>query len=124
MSFRAYHPKRGDLVHLNFSPSAGHEMADRHYAIVLSPASYNRKTGMVVVCAITSRARGGPFEVDVPPGLLPEKRGVGLVTSVILTDAVRQVDYRERETALVSAAPRALVEEVLDRLFAVLEEDD
>jgi mRNA interferase MazF len=124
MSFRAYHPKRGDLVHLNFSPSADHEMADRHYALVLSPGSYNRKTGMAVVCAITSRARGGPFEAEVPRGLLPEKSGVGQVTSVILTDALRQVDYRERETAFVTAAPRALVEEVLDRLFAVLEEDD
>jgi mRNA interferase MazF len=124
MSFRAYHPRRGDLVHLNFSPSAGHEMADRDYALVLSPASYNRKTGMAVVCAITSRTRGGPFEVELPPGLLPDKRGVGPITSVILTDAVRQVDYRERETAFVTTAPRALVEEVLDRLFAVLEEDD
>jgi mRNA interferase MazF len=124
MSFRAYHPKRGDLVHLNFSPSAGHEMADRHYALVLSPASYNRKTGLAVVCAITSRARGGPFEVEVPPGLLPEKRGVGPVSTVILADAVRQVDYRERETAFVITAPRALVEEVLDRLLAVLEEDN
>ena len=37
MSYHSYLPKRGDLVHLNFSPSAGHEMADRHYALVLSP---------------------------------------------------------------------------------------
>lgn len=124
MSYRAYHPKRGDLVHLNFSPSAGHEMADRHYALVLSPASYNRRSGMAVVCAITSSVRGGPFEVTVPPGLLPDKRGVGRVASVVIADAVRQVDYRERETAFVAAAPRAVVEEVLDRLFAVLEEDE
>ena len=52
------------VVHLNFSPSAGHEMADRHCALVLSPASYNRKSGMAIVCAITSRVRGGPFEVE------------------------------------------------------------
>jgi mRNA interferase MazF len=121
VSYRAYHPKRGDLVHLNFSPSAGHEMADRHYALVLSPASYNRKSGMAIVCAITSRVRGGPFEVEVPAGLLPEKKGVGLVTSVIVSDAVRQVDYREREMTFVQTAPRDVVEEVLDRLLAVLE---
>ncbi|HEY7120857.1 MAG TPA: type II toxin-antitoxin system PemK/MazF family toxin [Tepidisphaeraceae bacterium] len=123
MSYRTYHPKRGDLVHLNFSPSAGHEMADRHYALVLSPASYNRKSGMAIVCAITSRARGGPFEVQLPPGLLPPKAGVGAVSSVIVADAVRQVDYRERETALVATAPRDVVEEVLDKLLAVLEGD-
>src|ERR1022692_4042813 len=105
MSFRSYHPKRGDLVHLNFSPSAGHEMADRYYAIVLSPVEYNRKSGMAIVCAITSRIRGGPFEVSVPQGLLPPKKGVGEVASVIVADAVRQVDYRERECAYINAAP-------------------
>src|SRR2546421_1747533 len=123
MSYRAYFPERGDLVHLNFSPSAGHELADRHYAIVLSPGSYNRKTGMAVICGITSRIRGGPFEVAVPPDLLPEKRGTGRIASIILADAVRQIDYRERETEYVGKAPRALVEEVLDTLFAVLEPD-
>ena len=123
MSYRAYHPKRGDLVHLNFSPSAGHEMADRHYALVLSPATYSRKSGMAVVCAITSRVRGGPFEVSMPAGALPEKRGVGAASSVVVADAVRQVDYREREMEFVGSAPRELVEEVLDKLLAVLEDE-
>jgi len=121
MSYRSYHPKRGDLVHLNFSPSAGHEMADRHYALVLSPTSYNRKTGMAIVCAITSRIRGGPFKVSIPPGLLPLKSGVGRVASVVVSDAVRQVDYRERETTFITLAPPELVERVLDRLLAVLD---
>jgi mRNA interferase MazF len=124
LSYRAYHPKRGDLVHLNFSPSAGHEMADRHYALVLSPASFNRKTGMAIVCPITSRVRGGPFEVPVAPlSLLPAKSGTGSVASVIVSDAVRQVDYREREIEFVNFAPREIVEAVLDRLWSVLEED-
>ena len=123
MTYRSYIPKRGDLVHINFSPSAGHEMADRHYAIVLSALSYNRKSRMAVVCAITSRARGWPFEVALPANLLPDKQGVGPVTSVIVADAVRQVDYREREMAFVAEAPRVVVEEVLDKLLAVLEEE-
>lgn len=122
MALRTYHPKRGDLVHMNFSPSAGHEMADRHYALVLSPLAYNRKSGMAIVCAITSRIRGWPFEVDLPPGLLPEKKGVGPVRSVVVADAVRQVDYRERETQFVAELPREVVEEVLDRLLVALEE--
>src|SRR3954470_24639666 len=123
MSLRAYVPSRGDLVHMIFSPSAGHEMADRHYALVLSPLSYNRKSRMAVVCAITSRVRGWPFEVALPEGLLPEKKGVGAVASVVVSDAVRQVDYRERETAFIAEAPREVVEEVLNKLLAVLEEE-
>ncbi|HEV2292716.1 MAG TPA: type II toxin-antitoxin system PemK/MazF family toxin [Tepidisphaeraceae bacterium] len=123
MTYRTYHPKRGDVVHLNFSPSAGHEMADRHYALVLSPASYNRKSGMAIVCAVTSRVRGGPFEVMLTTGLLPDKRGVGAVASVVVADSVRQVDYRERQAAFIVEAPREVVEEVLDKLLAVLEEE-
>ena len=107
---------------MNFSPSAGHEMADRHYALVLSPLSYNRKSGMAVVCAITSRVRGWPFEVELPAGLLPEKKGVGAVKSVVVADAVRQVDYREREMALVGEPGEEVVEEVLDKLLVVLGE--
>lgn len=123
MSYRTYTPKRGDLIHLNFSPSSGHELADRHYAIVLSPESYNRRIRMAIICGITSRVRGSSFEVAVPDGLLPPKANVGVVKSVILADAVKQVDYRERECAFVGTVPKDIVEDVLDKLFAVLEED-
>ena len=124
-AYRTYIPKRGDLVHLNFSPSAGHEMADRHYGLVLSASSYNKKSRMAVVCAITSRARGWPFEVELPPGLLAPKKGASdaSTASVVVADAVRQVDFREREMAFVAPAPKDVVEEVLDKLLALLEED-
>jgi len=123
MSYRTYLPKRGDLVHLNFSPSRGHEMADRHYALVISAESYNRRSRMAIVCPITSRVRGWPFEVELPTGLLPAKRGDAETASVIVADAVRQIDYRERETEFVAIAPQEVVEEVLDKLMVVCEEE-
>src|SRR5689334_6314479 len=101
MSYRSYTPNRGDLVHVNFSPSAGHEMAGRHYALVLSNEKYNKRTGMAIVCPVTSRIRGWPFEVDVPGGLLPPKQGVGVVKSIIHADIPRHIDFREREAAFV-----------------------
>lgn len=123
MSYRTYIPARGHLVHMNFSPSAGHEMADRHYALVISPLSYNRKSRMAIVCAITSSSRAWPFAVELPAGLLPPKADVGSVRSVIIADAVRQVDFRQREMEFVAEAPREVVEEVLDLLLAVLDEE-
>src|SRR5690348_9403628 len=106
--YRTYVPKRGDLVHMNFSPSSGHEIADRHYALVLSAHGYNRKSRMAIVCPITSHPRGWPYEVPVPAGLLPEKKGVGTVQSVVLSDGVKQVDYREREMEFIAAGPKEL----------------
>jgi len=120
MSYRTYVPQRGDLVHLNFSPSSGHELADRHYALVISADAYNRKARMAVVCGITSRVRDWPFEVELPAGLLPPKKGQ-VVTSVILADSVRQIDFREREIEYVASAPQSLVEEVLDKVLTVFE---
>jgi mRNA interferase MazF len=108
---------------MNFSPSAGREMADRHYALVLSAHGYNRKSRMMLVCPITSHPRDWPFEVPVPTGLLPEKRGVGKVDSVVLADAIKHADIRERETEFVVEAPRELVEEVLDKLLTALEDE-
>lgn len=122
-AYRTYVPKRGDLVHMNFSPSTGHEMADRHYALIVSAHAYNRKSRMALVCPITSHPRAWPYEVPVPAGLLPEKKTVGVVTSVVLADAVKQVDYREREIEFVAEGPREVVEEVLDKMLTVVEEE-
>jgi mRNA interferase MazF len=96
-------------------------MAEPHYALVLTPITYNRKSGIAIVCAITSHARSWPFEVSMPEGLLPPKRGVGAAKSVVLADAVRQVDFRERSMAFVAKAPRVVLDEVMDKLLAALE---
>lgn len=71
MAKRTYFPDRGDFVHLNFSPAAQHELADRHYGLVLSTASFARKTGFALICPITSNVDPWPFDVAVPAGTLP-----------------------------------------------------
>jgi len=59
-------PDRGDVVWLQFNPQAGNEQAGRRPALVVSPRSYNGKVGLALVCPITSRVKGYPFEVEVP----------------------------------------------------------
>jgi mRNA interferase MazF len=44
----AYCPDRGDVVWLDFTPHAGHEQAGRRPALVLSPATYNKKSGLIL----------------------------------------------------------------------------
>ena len=121
MARLAYTPDRGDLVHVNLSPSAGRELTGPHYALVLSPKSYSKATGLVVCVAITSRIRGGPFEVLLPAGHLPPKSGAGTVDSVILSDALRQLDYRERSIAFVAECPRTILDEVTARAMALID---
>lgn len=63
MSGRSYVPDRGDIVWLQFNPQAGHEQAGHRPALVLSPASYNRRSGLMLCCPMTSQRKGYPFEV-------------------------------------------------------------
>ena len=105
-------PDAGDLVWLDFTPQAGHEQAGRRPAIVLSPESYNRKTGLALACPVTSLAKGYPFEVALPAGLP--------VAGVVLADHVRSIDWRARRIERVCAANADTLAAVLGKLTALL----
>lgn len=94
-------------------------MAGPHYALILSDRDYARVTGYALACPITSHPREWPFEVAVPRGLLPPKAGLA-VDSVILADAVRQIDFRERSASFVAKASPEVVAAVLARVAALL----
>ena len=104
-------PDRGDAVWLQFNPQAGHEQAGRRPALVLSPAAYNRKVGLAILCPITSQVKGYPFEVLV--------RGER-VEGVVLSDQVKCLDWRVRQAQLIERVPEAVVEEVLQKLATLL----
>lgn len=107
-------PRRGDLVWLDFTPQAGHEQAGRRPALILSPESYNRKTGLAIACPITSQAKGYPFEVALPDD--------GPVAGVVLSDHVRSIDWRARRAERAGQARVATLGEVCGKLAALLSE--
>lgn len=65
---RRYVPARGDAIWITLNPQAGREQAGRRPALVISPASYNGKVGLAILCPITSQVKGYPFEVTDPLG--------------------------------------------------------
>jgi mRNA interferase MazF len=101
-------PDRGDDVWITLNPQAGHEQAGRRPALVLSPAAYNGRVGLALVCPITTQVKGYPFEVLLPTGLP--------VTGVILADQVKSLDWRVRQAAIICAVPDATITEVLNKL--------
>lgn len=113
MKPRGFVPGRGDLVWLSFDPPTAHEQQGRRPALVLSPAAYNRKVGLALVCPVTSRQKGYPFEVALPPGMP--------VGGVILADHVRSVDWRSRRAAWICTLPDDVTHDALDRLGALLD---
>ena len=105
-------PDRGDAVWIDFNPQAGREQAGRRPAIVLSPAAYNGKVGLALLCPVTSQAKGYPFEVAIPDGLG--------VAGVILADQVKSLDWRRRNTAVIETLPRQTVSAVLRKINLLL----
>ncbi len=108
----AYIPNRGDIVWITFNPQAGHEQAGRRPALVLSPAAYNGKVGLAILCPITSHVKGYPFEVVIPDGWK--------ISGVILSDQVKSLDWKARQAELVCKLPSTTVDEVLQKLNTLL----
>ena len=110
----AYAPERGDVVWLSMDPRTGHEQAGHRPALILSPMAYNRKVGLAIVCPITSRRKGYPFEVEIPQGLA--------ASGVILSDRARNLDWRAREAEFICRLPDATTGAVLQRLGTLVGE--
>lgn len=108
---RRYVPDRGDVVWLNFTPRAGHEQAGHRPALVLSPASYNGKTGLMLCCPVTSQVKGYPFEVPLD---------VGGIHGVVLSDQVKSLDWKARQAKRKGAVPKAVMDQTLARIRVLL----
>ncbi len=98
-----YVPERGDLVWVDFDPQSGGKQAKRWPAIVLSRAAYNGRAGLFVVCPITSRIKGYPFEAVLPAG--------GAIAGAVLADQVKSLDWLSRSVAFIEKAPPQILDQ-------------
>lgn len=108
----AYVPERGDIVWLDFSPTEGHEQAGHRPALVLSPANYNGRSGLMLCCPITSKLRPYPFVVPV--------LGSDDVGGAALADQLRSLDWRARKARKKGRVPERVLHEVLGKAIALL----
>jgi mRNA interferase MazF len=103
-----YVPDCGDLIWLQFNPQAGHEQAGKRPALVVSPASYNGKVGLSLLCPVTSKPKGYPFEVVIPQDLPIE--------GVVLADQVKSLDWQSRQAAFICKVPQNILSDVIAKL--------
>jgi mRNA interferase MazF len=90
-----------------FNPQAGHEQAGRHPALVLSPAAYNGKVGLAILCPITRQVKGYPFEVLIPEDLE--------INGAILSDQVKSLDWKVRKVEFSFKLPTITFNEVVQK---------
>lgn len=105
-----YVPDAGDIVWLQFNPQAGHEQAGHRPAVVLSPASYNGKTGLMLCCPMTTQVKGYPFEVRIG----------GSRPGVVLSDQIKSLDWRARKAARKGRITDAELADVRGKVGALI----
>ena len=111
MARRSYIPESGDVVWLKFDPQAGHEQAGHRPALVISPASYNGKTGLMICCPMSTRIKGYPFEV------VTEVDGVA---NAVLSDQVKSLDWKVRKATIKATVSAEVTRHVRAKIKALL----
>jgi mRNA interferase MazF len=107
----SYIPKRRDIVWLDFTPQSGKEIKKTRPALVVSPLSYNKKTGLFLVMPITSQVKGYPFECLIK---------VQKVSGAILCDQIRSLDWQARRATFIATLPEENFLDVMSKLSLLL----
>ena len=99
----AYVPDAGDIVWLDFDPQAGHEQSRRRPALVLTDRAYNRASGLLVVCPLTSKRKPYPFALPVV---------IKKIEGAVLVDQLKSLDWKSRNAGFHSKADPTLLDKV------------
>ena len=108
-----YLPDRGDAIWIDMDPSSGHEQSGRRPAVVLSRSIYNRSSGLMIVCPVTSRVKGYPYEVELPSGIR--------IHGVALSDQIKSFDYKARNAEFICILPDDTVQTILGKSRSLLQ---
>jgi len=93
-------------------PQAGHQPAGHRPALVISPASYNGKTGLMVCCPMSTKIKGHPFEVVTQ---------VDGVDCAVLSDQVKSLHWKIRRAKKKAAVSADVMLHVRAKMKALLQ---
>src|SRR5258708_39175507 len=95
MSKTSYIPQRGDFIWVILDPRVGHEQSGRRPAIVLSKHLFTERTGLAVICPITSKVKSLPFEIIVK---------TSSINGAVLPIHLRSIDIKARKIQFIEKA--------------------
>jgi mRNA-degrading endonuclease toxin of MazEF toxin-antitoxin module len=101
----SYIPDQGDIIWLNFDPSAGREIMKCRPAFVISRKLFNKHTELAIIAPITSTIRNIKLEVILPENLK--------TSGAILVHQLKSLDYGNRQAKFIEKAPSNIIHQVL-----------
>jgi mRNA interferase MazF len=90
-------PDVGDIHWAELDGFRGTEQGGRRPVLIVSERFYNVRSNRVIVCPVSSRARGWKTEVALPGGFA--------LSGVILTDQIRALDRAARLFDFIAVLP-------------------
>ena len=105
-------PEKGYILICDFLPTIGHEQNGVRPALVVSSSDFNSKSGLALICPITSTERGYFWEV---------KLNNSKTKGVVLTHQSRTIDYTARKIKIVDKVDASVIKEVTDKINVLIE---
>jgi mRNA interferase MazF len=106
-----YVPDRNDIVLLDFEPTKGREIGKYRPALVLSSRAYNKQTGLLICCPVSTSVRGAITEVPVHNLEQP---------CVVVANLIHTLDWRARKIKKAATAEPGVMEDVLARIIPLI----
>lgn len=108
--------RQGEVYFVTLDPTIGREQRGHRPVVVLSPQSFNLRTGTPLIAAITT---GGEFAKR--NGMAVSLSGAGSRTlGVVRCDQIRVLDLSDRNARYVETLNPGIVREILERVAALL----
>ncbi len=111
MTTKQYIPNRNDVIWLDFEPVKGKEIGKYRPALVLSSKEYNKATGLLICCPISTSIRGAATEVAINNLDTP---------SVVASSLIQTLSWKERKAKLITKANKSVFEEVILRIIPLI----
>ena len=103
-----YIPRKGDIIKMDFNPTAGHEQSGKRPALIISNESYYKRTKLIMVCPISNTANEFPMHIKLDDRTK--------TTGSILTQHVRTVDPDARKIVFIETMPFELTEQAIKNI--------
>ena len=108
---KTYIPNRNDIVWLDFDPVKGKEIGKYRPALVLSSLDYNKNTGLMICCPISTSIRGHQTEVLI--NNLETK-------SVVAASLIQTLSWKDRKAKLITQGEKGVLDQVILRLIPLI----
>lgn len=106
----------GDIIWMDFDPSAGHEQRKRRPAVVVSNDEYNRFNNLIMVVPITSD-HTYPLHINI--GLIPTEDG-SAIHGWAEVEQLKSLDLEYRRATVVGAMDETTLDRVTDMTLGCL----